>query len=118
MKDRAFDRVLQTAAESCIWRTATQVVAAWSAAWDSSVVVGLVRRKVTSLSEWPIADRVRLGALTIAWAGVGHLVSLFFLPRYVTSGLPRTWAAVGIVAALVVAALPEGFARAWKDRFR
>lgn len=117
MTDRDFDPLVQLARESVLGRTALSLAGTWEAAWRSSAAVRAASGQWARMAAWPIEQRVRVVALTLAWAGLGHALSLFWLPKYVTSGLPLAWVGVFIAAALTVAALPRAFALAWNDRF-
>ncbi|MGH9201540.1 MAG: hypothetical protein ACRD2A_09915 [Vicinamibacterales bacterium] len=117
MIDLEFKRVVQEARGSLLWRAAIWADTVIESAWMSSFVGRAWRRQRAIIAAWPAERRVRIAALTLAWAGVGHALSLVVLPPYVTSALPRAWVALFIVSALVVAAQPAAFVRAWNDRY-
>jgi hypothetical protein len=115
--DRKFTAVVRLINESRFGQAASWTARIWAAAWASSVVVVLGRQPWDAVLSWPVAHRVRLAALAVAWSAVCHVASRFVLPSYVTSGLPLWWPASILLAALVVAAMPEAFVRAWRGRF-
>lgn len=117
MTDRDFVHVVQEARASLLWRAAVRASAITRSAWQSSLVGHAWRRWSATIASWPVERRVRVVALTLAWAGVGHAVSTVVLPPYVASALPRAWTALFIVAALAVAAVPAVFVQAWKDKY-
>ena len=117
MKDPEFDAVVHEAAESLVGRTVFRFAGYFSTAWESSALVGAVREWTAPFQYWPVDQRVRMTALTLAWAGVWHGLGLLVLPKYVTSGLPQSWTVAFVVWAVIVAAMPDAFVRAWRDRF-
>ena len=116
MREREFDAVVGLARESLLGRLVTGAVHGWRTAWSSSRFVGAGRRLQSTVAAWPEDTRLRFGALTVAWAGIGYAVSVLVLPRYTVSGLPVTWAGTIVLAAFVVAAAPRAFLAAWRGR--
>lgn len=116
MKNSEFDAVVELARRSATWRLGRWAIDSWRGAWAASSLVRAAVRFWSSIAAWPTEIRVRCAALTIAWAGIGYAIGLALLPRYAISGLPRPWIGTVVVAALIVAALPQAFAAAWRER--
>ena len=112
---REFDNLERVASDSrlclALVKTSTRV----AAAWDDSRLAQVTREAKAGLVSLPATGRVRLAALTLAWAGAGHLAFLWFSPRYVSTGLPRTWIAVAAGTALLIAFAADEVTKAWRE---
>lgn len=117
MRDREYERVIAVARASVIGRLMAGALSAWSAAAAMSRVVALSQRATMRFAAWPNEDRVRLVALIVVWVCLAYAAARVVLPRYVSSGLPLAWTGLELAAALVVAAFPAAFVRAWRAKF-
>ena len=112
-----FAPVVAVARESQLWQIVRAVGRVWGAAWTSSVVVSAGRRVRDRFLSMPLEDRVRLSAMSLCWAGIGHVASVLALPTYAVSGLPLAWAAAFITASAVVALFPGAYINAWNTKY-
>lgn len=114
--DRDFNAVVQLAQESHLGKLTARAGRIFSAAQESSLVVGFGSHYWAAIKSWPAERQVRLAASIVAWGALGHLAGRLVLPPYVLSGLPPWWPATVLIAALVVVAIPDAFVRAWLTR--
>lgn len=115
MIDSDFENLQRAATDSQLGRAARVIARVVTAAWSSSWLARWFEVGIGLATSGPVTNRLRFVALVLVWAGVAYLAMLTVVPPYVAPGLPRFWIGFGMAAAIVVAVLPDAFARAWPD---
>ena len=113
MIDRDFTPLQSVAADSRLWRSALAIGRALERSWSDSRAANALTRLTRSMAAMPIGQRIRVSALTIAWAAAGYGASLRIAPPYVRSGIPLPAILAVSLIALIVAIGAEGFAKSW-----
>lgn len=115
MIDRDFAALQRVARESVLWAAATALGDAVQLSWTNSRAAEVMSRAGSSMAAMPVAGRIRMFAMTIAWALAGYAASLFIAPPYVRSAIPPMAVLAMAVIALVVSIGAEAFARSWRQ---
>lgn len=113
MSGHDFATVRTAAAESVIGGVVRWAVVRLGAAFADSWFRHRSLSAARALASWPLEDRVRYGALTIAVAGAVNIALLAFAGSYSAPGVPRALIGLVILLAVLVGLMPNTFVAAW-----
>jgi hypothetical protein len=113
--DRDFAALQQVAEDSVLWTAACAIGDSVHLSWTHSRLAKVMSRIGSSIAIMPVAGRIRVVAMTTAWAALGYGAGLAIAPPYVRSAIPPTAMLALAVVALVVSIGAEGFARSWRQ---
>lgn len=115
MTGRDFAALQQVAEDSVLWKAACAIGDSVHLSWTHSRLAEVTSRIGSSIAAMPVAGRIRVFGMTIAWALAGYGAGLFIAPPYVRSAFPPAAVLALAVVALVVSIGAEGFARSWRQ---
>ena len=99
--------ITEIAADSLIGRGLQRLHRIGLAAWNASRTAAILRRSDAQWRGFPTPLRIQVVALLIACVSAAQVLSLWVLPPYVMSGLPKFWfitaAALAGLAAVLAA---------------
>lgn len=85
------------------------------AAWNTSRTAAILRRSDAQWRGFPTTLRIQVVALLVVCVSAGQIFSLWLLPPYAMSGLPKFWFVTAAALAGLVSVLAAPLASAWPE---